>query len=353
MLKIRPFILISITLTFSLYGRTQSSSDTSRPKPIIITGAIDGYYRYDFARTAANDYTAFTNTHNTFNLGTANIKVEHKTSHVDMVADLAYGPREKAYAYNDKGVARAIKQLYLSYSPTNWLKFTAGTWATHLCYEAPDAAANRNYSMSYLFSSDPFSHTGIKAEFTTGRSGFMIGVVNPCDYRTIPSDAHNNKDIIAQYSYSLNNDTKFSLNYVGGRDVENNRNHQVDLVATAKPTAKLTLGFNGTIARSSFEIEKNIITYHWWGSALYCSLDPKPWLGFTLRTEYFNDAQGLKLPTPANVFESTLSTNIRFDGFTLIPEFRIDNSNNPIFFHADGSPAHSAGSFLIAAVYAF
>jgi hypothetical protein len=328
-------------------------ADTASPKPLTISGAIDAYYRYDFARNAANNLTAFTNSHNQFNLGMANIKAEYKTAKVDIVADLAYGPREKAYAYNDKGFAQAIKQLYISYSPSNWLKFTAGTWATHLCYEVQDATGNRNYSMSYLFSNDPFLHTGVKAEFTTGRSGFMIGVVNPCDYRSIPTEAHNNKDIIAQYSYSLNADTKFALNYVGGRDANNDRNHQLDLIINAKPTAKLGLGFNATVAQSSYIIEKNTNNYRWWGTALYCNLDPKPWLGFTLRTEYFNDTQGLKLPSPASVFATTFSTNFRIDGFTFIPEFRVDQANKPIFFHTDGSPAHAAGSFLIAAIYAF
>jgi hypothetical protein len=283
----------------------------------------------------------------------ANIKVEHKTTRVDMVADLAFGPREEVYAYNDKGITQAIKQLYISYSPATWLKFTAGTWATHLCYESPDAAANRNYSMSYLFSNDPFSHTGIKAELTFGRNGLMIGLANPCDYRSIPSDRHNNKNIIAQYSYTLADNTKFCLNYVGGRDVDNNHAQQVDLVVTAKASPQVSFGFNGTINQSSLATDKYSTNYRWWGTVLYCNLDPKSWLGFTLRTEYFNDAQGVKLPAPANIFAATLSTNFRIDGFTLIPEWRVDNANTPIFFHADGSPAHTAGNFLLAVVYAF
>lgn len=350
MTKKSLYLTISIILIFSI--STKSQSDTSH-RPLLITGAVDLYYRYDLARRAANDLTAFTHSHNEFNLGMANLKLEHKTTRVDMVADLAAGPREQAYAYNDKGVVQAIKQLFVSYSPISSLKITAGTWATHLCYESPDATANRNYSMSYLFSNDPFSHTGIKAEVTLGRNSFMLGVANPADYRSIPDSGHNNKNIIAQYSYSLDTDTKFCLNYVGGGDPGNDRSQQLDLVISARTGRLFSLGFNGSIHRSSLAMEKYNSSHQWWGAALYCNLDPKPWLGLSLRTEYFNDPEGVPLPAIASIVATTLSANFRVDGLTVIPEFRVDRADNPVFVHADGAPARTAACFLIAAVYAF
>ena len=270
-----------------------------------------------------------------------------------MVADLAVGPRQKDFAYNDKGITQAIKQLYISYTFNTWLKVTAGTWATHLCYESPDAAANRNYSMSYLFTNGPFSHTGVKADFTTGKSGLMIGIANPKDYRSIPSDAHNNKNIIAQYSYAPTDNLKFCLNYVGGRDIEDNRTHQYDLVLTARTSSFFSFGLNSSLNKSSLASEKYTSSHAWWGSALYLNIDPKSWFGLTLRTEYFNDEKGTCLPAPANLLATTLSANFKVDGFTFIPEFRLENANAPIYTHHDGTAAHSAGSFLFAAVYSF
>src|ERR1700761_9220706 len=110
-------VVLSILLSASkLYAQ-----DTTA-KPLLITGAADVYYKYDLARTAANSLTSFTHSQNQFNLGMANIKLEHRTSRVDLVADLAVGPREREYAYADDGIVQAIKQLYISYSPTAWLK---------------------------------------------------------------------------------------------------------------------------------------------------------------------------------------------------------------------------------------
>lgn len=350
------YLLIPCLLTLVSTGLAQTQPDSAaghRFPNLSISGSADVYYRYDLARTAANDLTSFTHSNDQFNLGMASIRLEHRTTRVDMVADLGIGPRARDYAYNDQGITQAIKQLYLSYSPNNWLKFTAGTWATHLCYEVADAYANRNYSMSYLFSNDPFSHTGVKADLTVGKNGFMIGIANPSDYRSIPDSGHSNKNLIAQYSYAPTEDIKLYFNYVGGLDIDDNRSHQYDFVLTAKMSPLFSMGFNGTLNKSSLAIEKYETSYCWWGSALYLNLDPKRWLGLTLRTEYFSDQKGVRLPAPANILATTLSVNLKVDGLTFIPEFRLDNANAPIFFHADGSPSHTAANFLLAAVYSF
>ncbi|HEY4209758.1 MAG TPA: outer membrane beta-barrel protein, partial [Puia sp.] len=220
MTKIISFSFITILICSSTLAQT-TASDTAKaaaPAPALsITGSADFYYRYNFNKQV-NDYTSFTASHNNFKLGMASVKLEHKTAKMDMVADLGFGPRAQEFAYNDNGIVQAIKQLYISYSPTAWVKFTGGTWATHIGYEVLDAYANRNYSMSYMFTNGPFSHTGIKADLTFGKSGFMIGVSNPTDWRSVPEAYVNKKNLIAQYSYAPNDNIKLYLNYVGGRD---------------------------------------------------------------------------------------------------------------------------------------
>jgi hypothetical protein len=320
---------------------------------LLLTGSADLYYRYDLARTDKNELTSFTRSNNQVNLGMVSLRLEHRSNHFDMVADLGIGPREQEYAYNDHGIVQAIKQLYISYSPTAWLKFTAGTWTTHLCYEVLDASGNRNYSMSYIFSNTIFSHTGIRADLTTGKSGFMIGISNPGDYRSIPPGGFNNKQWIAQYSYAPTDNLKLFLNYVGGRDVQDNRMHQYELILTDKFNSLFSVNFDGSVNVSSTAAEKYSYSRTWYGAALYLNADPNSWLGFTLRTEYLNDPDAQHLPAPSSVFATTLSANLKVDGFTLIPECRIDNASAPIFFYHNDSPAHTAANFLLAAIYSF
>ena len=96
------------------------------------------------------------------------------------------------------------------------LKFTFGSWATHVGYELVDAYLNRNYSMSYMFSYGPFFHTGLKADISLGgKSAFMVGVTNPTDLRTATNMP---KMFIGQFSTGSKDDKfKAWLNFQGGK----------------------------------------------------------------------------------------------------------------------------------------
>src|SRR4026209_1550286 len=119
-------IFVALTaITLGLFSNAQVASvttdTTANPaaeaeevKPaIIITGSADVYYKYDFAKTKANTFTSFTGTHNSFALGMASVKFEHKGSKVGAVLDLGFGPRAKEFSYTDEGITQAIKQLYI------------------------------------------------------------------------------------------------------------------------------------------------------------------------------------------------------------------------------------------------
>jgi hypothetical protein len=54
-----------------------------------------------------------------------------------------------------------------------------------------------------------------------------------------------------------------------------------------------------------------------------------------------------------SIFATTLSANFRIHSFVIIPEFRMDSASENIFQNKSGDSKSSAGSFLIAAVYAF
>jgi hypothetical protein len=339
--------------TTTTAAATPAATTPTPPPALTITGSADFYYRYNFDKQV-NSYTSFTQTHNNFQLGMATVKLEHKTAKMDMVADLGFGQRARDFAYNDNGIVQAIKQLYISYSPTAWVKFTGGTWATHIGYEVLDAYANRNYSMSYMFTNGPFSHTGVRADFTFGKSGFMIGVSNPTDWRSVPVGLINKKNMIAQYSYAPNDNIKLYLNYVGGRDTGDNKVHQFDFVGTAKFNSLLSIGVNGTVNKSSTLAEDYASSRTWYGAAAYINLDPAPWFGLTLREEYFSDKDGVKLPQPSKVLASTLTAQFKVDGFIFMPEFRLDNADKEIFLKSDATTgSKSTASFLFAAIYSF
>ena len=344
--------VLVFAISNSLYAQDSTVTEESAFK---ISGSVDGYYKYDFAKTAGNTFTSFTGPHNTFALGMASVKFEHKGDKVSAVADLGFGPRAKEFAYTDDGITQAIKQMYVSYSPADWLTFTLGTWATHIGYELVDPQLNKNYSMSYMFTNGPFTHTGVKAAVTKGKHGFMLGVSNATDYRIPPTDQINKKFFLAQYSVALEKVSAY-LNYVSGQSPDTSKSSQVDAVVTAKVSDKFSVGYNGTYTSvKGWDGAKNLDSKAWWGSALYLNFDPQPWFGLTLRGEYFSDNNELKLPMPGgcNMFATTLSANFKKGGFTFIPEIRFDRSSENIFVDKDGAATKSMGNFLVAAIYSF
>jgi len=349
---------ISAFATLVAIGSASMAQDSTKKSNLAITGSVDAYYRYNFHNSkdsVTNNFTSFTNSHNSFELGMASIRADYTQGRVTGVVDLGFGRRAEEFSYNDKGGLTAIKQAYISVAATDKLKFTMGKWATHIGYELVDAYLNRNYSMAYMFSYGPFFHTGIKAEYTAGKFGFMVGVANPTDNVTA---SFGKKMVLGQISLS---DTKLKayLNYQGGKDIAANSIQQVDLVLQGTVSDQFSVGYNGTV-QSVKAADGKSDGNKWWGSAVYLNFDPTKIFGLTLREEYFDDKKGVSgLSAPAaagvatSVIATTLSGNIHFDNLTIIPEFRLDNSKEAIFSKNINEMVKSTGTFILAATWHF
>jgi hypothetical protein len=357
---LRKFTATTTATVISLAVLAQDSS--SRASSFKLSGSADIYYRCNFnnpKNAPYNNFTSFTTSQNSFDIGMASIKAEHNIGKVGMVADLGFGQRADDFSYTDysgNSISRfAIKQLYMTYAPSDKIKFTFGEWTTHIGYELVDAYLNRNYSMSYMFSYGPFLHTGIKADIALGgKNTLMIGIANPTDYKTAP---HMPKTIIAQFSTASADDKlKAYLNFQGGKQTDSGKLYQGDVVLTYALSNKFSLGYNGTLqSRSSRSNGKWADANSWWGSALYLNADPLSWLGFTLRGEYVNDKKEVLgiFGADGHCFESTLSANFKIENLTIIPEFRLDHAKNEVFYKSGTAATKSTGSFILAATYHF
>lgn len=351
--------LAIFTVALGSYVDAQDA-DSTRKGPLTITGSVDAYYRYNFQNAKdsgyTNNYTSFTNSHNSFELGMASVKAEYTTGKVTGVLDLGFGRRAEEFSYNEKssGMGTAIKQAYITVNATDKLKFTMGKWATHVGYEVVDAYLNRNYSMSYMFSFGPFFHTGLKAEYAAGKFGFMLGVANPTDNVTA---SFSKKMVLGQITYTgEGGNLKGYLNYQGGKDMGENTINQADLVITGTLSDKFSIGANGTM-QSVKPVGKSSGD-SWWGAAVYLNADPTKVFGLTLRGEYFDDknaVSGLSVASGygTSVFATTLSGNIHIDNLTIIPEFRLDSAKDPIFKKNPDEGVKSTGTFILAATWHF
>lgn len=346
------------TTMFAQLAPPPPVSDSIVPTPsTTITGFADCYYRYDPAHTSFNNKTSFTNSQNSFELGMISAKFDRSFGKAGLVADVGFGRRAEDFSYTDANTRFIIKQLYLSYMLKYDIKLSVGSWATHVGYEVVDAPANRNYSMSYMFSYGPFFHTGLKAEKTFGNFGAMLGVANPTDLK---SASFSNKYIIGQLSASTADEKlKVYLNFQEGKPLDSTRISQVDLVATYALSSRFSLGANTTIFNVQQMDREGEFgkADSWWGAALYLNANPTDWLGITLRSEMYDDSKQLNVFAGAaeggSVLANTLSFNLTKDNFILIPEVRFEKATQDIFIDKDGGLTDTALSFLCAAIYKF
>jgi len=364
-MKIMKPLLTGIIL---LPGIISFAQDSTQKGSLSITGSVDAYYRYNFQNakdsSRTNNYTSFTNSQNSFELGMASIKADYSIGKVDGVIDFGFGRRAEESSYNDGELHQGkngfislanIKQAYISLAPSGKVKFTMGKWFTHVGYEVPDAYLNRNYSMDYMFSYSPFFHTGVKMDVIANSNfGFMAGVANATDFSTA---SFAKKNFIAQiHGATTNSKLNAYLNYVGGKDMSDAMINQLDLVVTGNVSGKFSLGYNGSVKSVNLDKGSNNA---WWGSALYLNFDPCSGFGLTARGEYFSDEHGIANTGGMGgnkIFDFTLSGNIHIDNLTIIPEFRLDTAEEPIFFKnadTDFPTAKSTGTFVLGATYHF
>lgn len=359
---LRKFSVLAIGVACSTCAFSQDSTNKSN---FVISGSADVYYRYNFANptvkddtdpnfTNFNNATSFTNTHNTFAIGMASLKVEHNIGKVGMVADVGFGRRAEEFSYTDANTQLALKQLYVTYAASDNITFTLGSFGTHVGYEVLDAYLNRNYSMSYGFSYGPFSHTGLKADISLGgSSALMVGITNPTDFKSASAEP---KMFIGQFSTgSKDGNLKAFLNFQGGKYEDVSRLTQFDLTATYTASPQFGLGLNATWQSRSFkDAGKWGDSESWYDAAVYLNYDPISWFGLTLRGEYFNDDKNV-LGFNTKIFSPTLSANFKIDNLTIIPEFRFDNASDDrgLFRKHDLSTTKSTGTFILAATYHF
>ncbi|MDN3654794.1 outer membrane beta-barrel protein [Ferruginibacter paludis] len=333
-------------------------------KSLTISGSVDGYYRYNFSNAAgnSNNKTSFTNSQSSFALGMATIKADATalSGKVTATADLGFGTRAEEFSYYEsaaKSSLAMVKQLYLTYALSSNVKLTAGKFATHVGYEVMDAPLNRNYSMSYMFTNGPFSHTGVKMDVTAGPVGFMLGVANFIDQTTSTTST---KTLLAQVSGgSKDGKLKAYLNYAGFFGANEGSNplalkslSQLDLVVNATVTDKFGIGFNATMQdRKQIEGSANP-SGSWKGLALYLNVDPSPTVGLTWRNELISDSKVVYYGTKS-IYASTLSLDYKVGPFTLIPELRFEAAQSEIYSKNDGIGSKSTATALLAAVYKF
>ena len=330
-----------------------TETEVKKETPLSITGQVDAYYRFSSAKAAG--LTSYTPATNAFGLGMANIVASKDLGKVSFTADLIFGPRAEATNYNDGGNSLAfIKQLFVTYKPTDKIKFTLGNFMTFVGYELVEASNNLNYSMSYNYTNGPFHHTGLKADFTLSENfSLMVGAFQPTDFKTNVKGQGGNMNFGGQLSY-VNGGLKVYLNALTGPTPNADSSYAnatvLDLTASYQVAEKVGLGLEVTSKSGSDfgkDDKKMGDSRSWLAFAGYVNYAVSDKFTLAVRGENINDEKGLAL-LGAKITAITVSGNFKVDALTIIPEVRFDSADAKIFNGKDSDVA-----LILAMVYKF
>jgi hypothetical protein len=341
------FILgLSLVLISTSVLRSQEEETEEKPT-FNFSGAVDTYFRSSFSENPVAPATSFGDL-NGFALGMANFIVSYEGEKSGFVADAVFGPRGSNAvfgsvrgSFDDPGYgfsSEILNQLYVYYNIAEGVTVTLGNFNTFLGYEVISPAANFNYSTSYMFSYGPFSHTGLKVDFSiTDDISLMLGVFNQTDQTEANYDRYTafgaQLGLYGQYINFLGGDGYAQIDFTGGLDLTDN----------------FFLGLNATTA--SLEGDTGFS-----GVALYPQLTVSDGFAIGLRGEFFSETDGfgaLVSDGDADNFSLTLTGSFTSGNFIFKPEFRIDSASSEIFAISPTETADSLSSFLVAAIYSF
>ena len=331
---------VLITLGFMLTATITFAQDT----PLEISGSADVYYKYDFAKTA-NIPTSFATDQNSVSLGMLDIAVKKTTGKTSFVGEISFGSRGQFQSIpNGDGTdlnSFHIQNLYATYAATDKLSFTAGYMGTFIGYEVISPLANFHYSTSYLFTNGPFQNAGVKLNYAiSDKVGIMVGAFNDSwnSYKADPIKGLN--AFGAQLSFAPTEGVSAYLNFMDGSV----SGTIVDLTASFQLSEKFKLGLNA----ADFS---NVGDVGYTGVALYPGYDLSDTFSLGLRGEYFKYKQG---SGDTSLTALTLSANLKSGALTFIPEVRLDNNSDKVFFvDSNLVPTSSAAQISLALVYGF
>lgn len=329
--KLLTLILAFVSIV--TFSQTEEKKEKEKGK-FTLSGSVDVYGTSNLSDNSLGTIGVLSDVPaHGFGLGMANTVLSYEKGKVGAVADLTFGPRgNAANAY-----AGAINQLYVYYQASEKFKFTLGQFNTFFGYEVISPVANFNYSVSRLFNAGPFSHTGLKVDFSASEDlSFMLAVTNPHAITAGSNTTHSfqlgfqagYKGQFFNVAYGADGVAGFDdvlyLDYTGGFDVSDS----------------FYVGINAAFSNSS-EADAG-----YYGAALYLQNKFSEKFSLGLRPEYYANTIGSNA-APELAF--TLSGNVALaDDLKLIPELRLDTSNDVTYFGKD-----NITSITLAAVYSF
>jgi hypothetical protein len=310
--------------------------------PIDFSGAVDGYYSYNFQHPAdrTNRLYNFDIPTQQFSLSMAKLGISHSPDPIGGEIDLGFGDTFKQINSfdNDGGFNQYVEQAFVSIKPAKAKGFEAdfGKFVTTAGAEVIESYSNYNYSRSLLFSwAIPYYHFGLRTSWPMGKhltGGFQV--VNGWN-NLVDNNSGKTLGLNATVTY-----TKWAwvLDWYGGPENANTNHgwrHLFDTTLTLTPSSKASVYLNYDYGQNRNvnglgTATTNLATWKGFAGALRIQATSK--VAFAARGEWFNDSDGFNTGTAQQVKEVTFTGEYKIiEGLLWRAEYRHDWSDHPFF----------------------
>lgn len=365
----------------SLGDRIKDLEEALKATPILATmkewnfgGHVAVSYNYNIRdpKSKNNALRLFDDRADQFDINQAELYLEKPTTEASPIGfgvDVTLGRDAKKIHSTGLGEADDpfdLTQAYVTYKAPigRGLELKGGKFVTMHGAEVIRRTGNFNISRSMAFSyAIPFTHTGLMATYpVTDWLSTTLGIVNGWDNtddnnrgKSFHGAATITPPFIKDFTFVLGGSWGAESVFRNGDlvdDKEGPKRGLIDLIATYKPIAPLTLTLNYDYGRQEEAFSDDGDTAVWHAVAAYAVYDLTDRLSVGVRGEYFRDQDGFRLPnaTPGKKLEvwgTTLTGRYKlFDHLFASVEYRHDEArrNKKIFDRGDGPSFPNANS---------
>ena len=312
------FFGIMTLFTTMSYAQIDSLKQES---PLKISGYADVYYSYDFGNPSHHNRPNFMyayQRHNEVNLNLGMIKASYNKENVRANIALGTGTYMNVNYAAESGVLKNIYEanigVKLSKSKDIWLD--AGILPSHIGWESAIGTDCWTLTRSIAAENSPYFETGARISYTSDNGKlYLAGLVLNGWQRIQKVDGNNSISFGHQLTYKFND--KISINsssFIGNDKTDSLRQMRYfhDLYANFQLNEKWALlaGFDIGVEQK----EKASSRYNcWYSPVLMGQFTPNEKSRLSARLEYYNDKNGVMIPTETKNGFQTFGYSINYD----------------------------------------
>lgn len=351
-------LIVLGSITINAQETTIITSETTtaiavEKNPLTFSGFIEIYYCYDFGVPENHTRPSFFynyNRSNELNLNLGFVKANYNKDNVRANLALMIG----TYAqYNMTTEQQLLQNTFEANAGVKILKdynlwVDVGVLPSHIGFESAIGIINKNLTRSILAENSPYYEAGVKIGYTSKSEKWYIAVMYLNGWQRIQKiDGNQTPSFGTQLSYTSSSKKTF-LNwstYVGNEQADNEQqwryfNNFYGQFITGKKT-NVTIGFDvGAQQASTVSSVYDV----WFSTVVIAQYNPTSKIQLAARAEYYQDPDGVIIPTDTpNTFETFgLSANVDYlplKNVMLRLEARTLTSKDDTFLNSDGNPS--------------